>query len=732
MPENGLDRSKHFALALLVLLPVIFNAITLYPELSLPVPSLNDDAVHYLLIQRASEALAHGENLFDHWLPELEFGFPFFFYYQHAPHLFVVALHRALFQQLDLLTVFNLGRYLLLVGFPLTVYWSMRRLEFTAVAAAAGAAGASLLSSNHRYGFEFDSYVWRGLGVYTQIWAMHLYFIVLANLYRVIDRGRGYFAAVLSCSLLGLSHLLYSYMIAITTAVLALHGVDRANWRARAARLAIVGGLTAVVCAYMWLPYLTQSAFFGWSPYLQRWKYDSFGAGEILKWLANGDLLDYDRLPVLTVLLALGIAAALARRHRPARLALTIFTVWLLLYFGRATWGRLANILPLHDGLLMHRFIGSLDAAAILLIGLGGEWLYHNFEFLMLSFKLKTQPFESLRVDPEQGRTGQNSKFNICSVVAVALLAVFLIPALRERQKFYALNQEWIERTRAAVAADTDGQALIAAVKAMPAGRVYAGLRANWGKDLAFGDLHFYDLLTFNRVAAVSPPYSGLSLNADLIWHFDDRNAAHYNLFNVRYVVAPRGWPAAEFLKPAKQTLRYTLYRAETTGYADFVTVAERRSPVSQTALFFGNRDWFQGTGPAEKRDIRYDYPRLRGATASAAASEVRAGCAAGKIVERSIAAGRIELDAECSGASTVAIKVTYHPNWTVAVDGGETPIFMVSPSFIGFDLPPGSHRIVAEYRASPLKLPLLVLGLCALAAAFAFRRRLENLLPAS
>jgi hypothetical protein len=710
LPENGLDRSKNFALALLVLLPVVFNAIYLYPELSLPVPSLNDDAVHYLLIQRASEALARGENLFDHWLAELELGFPFFFYYQHAPHLFVVALHRALFQQLDLLTVFNLVRYLLLVGFPLTVYWSMRRLEFTAVAAAAGAAGASLLSSNHRYGFEFDSYLWRGLGVYTQLWAMHLYFIVLANLYRVIERGRGYFAAVLSCSLLGLSHLLYSYMIAITTAVLALYGVDRANWRARAARLAIVGGLTAGVCAYMWLPYLAQSAFFGWSPYLQRWKYDSFGAGDVLKWLANGDLLDYDRLPALTVLLALGIAAALTRRHRPARLALAMFTVWLLLYFGRPTWGRLANLLPLHDGLLMHRFIGGLDAAAILLIGLGGEWLYKNFE--LLAAKLKTQ----------------NSTLNVSAIAAVALLAVFLIPALRERHKFYSLNREWIERTRTAIAADADGRAVIAAVKEMPPGRVYAGLRANWGKELAFGDLHFYDLLTFNRLAAVSPPYSGLSLNSDLIWHFDDRNAAHYNLFDVKYVIAPRGWPAAEFLKPVKQTPRYTLYRAETSGYADFVTVAERRSPVSQSALFFANRDWFQGTGPAEKRDIRYDYPRARGATAASAASENRAGCAAGKIVERGVTAGRIELDAECASAATVAIKITYHPNWRVAVDERETPIFMVSPSFIGFDLPPGPHRIVAEYRASPLKLPLLLLGLCALAAAFTFRRRLENL----
>ena len=708
MPENGSARWQNWPLAFLVLVPIVFNAIVLLPEIALPVPSLNDDAVHYLLIQRASEALAHGENVFDHWLPDLELGFPFFFYYQHLPHLFVVALHRALFQQVDLLTLFNVVRYLLLVGFPLTVYWSMRRLEFSAVAAAAGAAAASLFSSNHRYGFEYDSYVWRGLGVYTQLWAMHLYFIVLANLQRVIARGRGTFAAVLSCSLLGLAHLLYSYMLALTALTLLLYGISRANWRARVARLALVGGLTAVVCSYMWLPYVAHSAFFGWSPYLQSWKYDSFGAGEIVKWLANGDLLDYDRLPVLTVLLALGLAAALQRRDPPARLALALFFVWLFLYFGRPTWGRLLNILPLHDGLLLHRFIGSLDVAAILLIGVGGEWFYKNVEFLIFNFKFKTQ----------------NSKFITQSVLAVALLVVFLVPALRERRQFYSLNKQWIERTRDALAADADGRAIIAAVKALPPGRVYAGLRANWGKDLTFGDLHFYDLLTFNRLAAVSPPYSDMSLNADMIWHFDDRSAAHYDLFNVKYVVAPRGWPAAEFLKPVKQTPRYTLYRADGTGYADFVTVAGRRSPASQTALFLLNLDWFQGSGPAQKRAVRYDYPAARGA---APMNDNRAACAGGKITERSVLSGRIDFDAECATAATVAIKTTFHPNWRVTVDGSETPIFMLSPSFIGLELPAGSHRITAEYRGSPIKPPLLILGACALAALFVFRRRLDQ-----
>src|SRR5574337_159715 len=207
-------------LLILALIPSAFNAIALLPELRLDVPSLNDDAFHYLMIQRASEALANGENPFDHWGPELDLGFPQFFYYQHLPHLAVVCLHRLLLKQVDLFTIFNLVRYLLLIGFPLTVYWSMRRLGFSVVAGAVAAAAATLLSSNNRTGFEYDSYVWRGFGLYTQLWAMHLFFITLACLHRVLTRGAGYAAAVVAGSSLVLAHLIYGYMMALMTLVL--------------------------------------------------------------------------------------------------------------------------------------------------------------------------------------------------------------------------------------------------------------------------------------------------------------------------------------------------------------------------------------------------------------------------------------------------------------------------------------------------------------------------------
>ena len=464
---------------LLVLIPTGYNVIALLPELLLPIPSLNDDAHHYLYVQRASEALAGGENPIDHWVPEVEFGFPQFFYYQHLPHLAVVLLHRLLLKQMDLLTLFNLVRYLLLVGFPLTVYWSMRRLGFSVAAGAVAAAASTLFSSNHGYGFEYGSYIWRGFGMYTQLWAMHLSFITLACLRRVLERGTGYVAAVVASSALALSHLVYTFMMAPAALILFLVGLNRANARPRVARLAVTSALAAVVTAYLWLPFLPFKAYLNASPYLPRWRYDSFGARDILTWLVNGDVLDFGRLPVLTLLLALGVASAIVARTGPARLALALISLMLALYFGRPTWGRLVDLLPMHEGLPFHRFIGGVHLAAILLVGLGGEWIRRQLTWL-----------------PDRWR----------AVVAGLVVLGLMVPALWERRGHYAPNAQWMERTKKALDADKDARTILSALKELPPGRAYAGLRDNWGKTMSFGDLRFFNLLTFHRIVAVSPP----------------------------------------------------------------------------------------------------------------------------------------------------------------------------------------------------------------------------------
>jgi hypothetical protein len=677
------------------------NAVALAPEVLYPVPNVNDGALHLAFVRRAADAWSRGENVIDFWLPQIELGVPQFLVYQHLPHLTVVLLGRLTGGAVDLRTLFDLVRYALLLTFPLAVFWSMRTMGFTSVASAIAAAASSLLSTNRGYGFEYDSYVWRGFGVFTQLFAMHLSFIALATLHRVAHRGTGIVAAALACTALALSHLLYAYMFAITAFALLLFGLTRANVAARIGRFAAVGAIAAAVSSYMWLPFFMNAAYVNATPYLQPEKYDSYGAGPILSWLFTGGLFDHGRLPVLTLLLAAGVISSVVTRARLQVLALRLFALWLVLFFGRPTLGPLIDLLPLHDGLLLHRFIGGVDNFAILLIGIGGAWLW------------------------ELARAASSPR-RLVAVGAATLL--LLAPALVHRWGYYAQNADWMRRTQAAIAADADARTVFAEVERQPPGRVYVGLRANWGETLDFGipfnSVRFYNLVLDRDLDALAPPNESLSLNADLLWEFNDRDLSHYRLFNVDYVIAPRTVTLPPELRALTTTSKYVLYAAPGRGYAEYAAVADSDVVSTKVELFAQELAWLRRGEAARWAFTRYEYPAASASVTPASIPD----CPAGRISYERVQPARFEVLARCESASAMVLKVTYHPNWRVTVDGVETRTFMVSPSLLAFALPAGEHFIVAEYRSAPIKAPLLALGGLVLAAsvAAAYRRPLQ------
>lgn len=677
------------------------NAVALVPEIAIPVPNVNDGAQHIAFVRRAADAWSRGENLVDHWVPQFELGVPQFLDYQHLPHVAVVVLGRLTGDAVDLRTLFDLVRYALLLGFPLTVFWSMRTMGFTSVASAIGASASSLLSADHRYGFEYDSYVWRGFGVFTQLFAMHLSFIALATLHRVANKGSGIVPAALACTALALSHLLYAYMLAITAVVLLLIGASRADFAPRLGRFALVGAITAAATSYMWLPFLMHSAYVNVTPYLDPQKYDSFGAGPILSWLVTGELLDHGRLPMLTLLLGVGVIASIVTRARLALLALGLFALWLVLYFGRPTLGPLVDLLPLSDGLFLHRLVGGVDIFAILLIGIGGAWLW-----------------EIARASASRAR-----------LVAVGAASLLLFaPALAERWSYYAQNAAWMRDTQAALDADADARTILAALGAQPQGRVYAGLRSNWGEKVDFGipfkSVRFYHLLGHNGLDAVAPPNQSLSLNADLLWEFNDQDLSHYRLFNVDYVIAPRTVTFPPELRVLTTTSKYALYAAPGRGYGEYAHVARSEPAASQADLFTRELAWLRSGDAARWAFIRFEYKGQGPTNVPLPISD----CVGGQIAYERVQPARLEILARCGTASAMVIKVTYHPNWRVTVDGTEASTFMASPSYLGFALRPGEHFIVAEYRSTPMKTPLLALGGFVLTASVltSFRRPLQ------
>jgi len=660
------------------------NAVALVPEVAIPVPNVNDGAQHIAFVRRAADAWSRGENLIDHWVPQFELGVPQFLDYQHLPHVAVVVLGRLTGDAVDPRTLFDIVRYALLLSFPLTVFASMRTMGFTSTASAIGAAASSLLSADHRYGFEYDSYVWRGFGVFTQLFAMHLSFIALATLHRVANKGSGVVPAAFACTALALSHLLYAYMLVITAMVLLLFGASRATLAPRLGRFAVAGAITAVATSYMSVPFFMHSAYVNVTPYLDPQKYDSYGAGPILSWLVTGDLLDHGRLPMLTLLLAMGLIGAIVTRTRLALLALGLFALWLVLYFGRPTLGPLVDLLPLSDGLFLHRLVGGVDIFAILLMGVGGAWLWDIAR-------------------------ASSSRARLVAVGAASLL--LFAPALAERWSYYAQNAVWMRDTQAALDADSDARTVLAALGRQPHGRVYAGLRSNWGDRVDFGirfkSVRFYHLLGHNGLDAVAPPNQSLSLNADLLWEFNDQDLSHYRLFNVDYVIGPATMTFPPELRVLTATSTYVLYAAPGRGYAEYAAIARSEPTSSQADLFTRELAWLRSGDAARWAFIRFEYPRGGKTDVPVPISD----CRGGQIAYERVQPARFEVVARCDSASAMVMKVTYHPNWRVTVDGTEVPTFMASPSYVAFALPAGEHFIVAEYRSTPIKAPLLALG---------------------
>ena len=682
-----------------VLAPVLFNAIWLAPEFRTVAPSPNDSALHLLMVHAASDALRASDNVLDFWIPQFELGFPQFLYYQNLPHLAVVAVHRLLLQTVELDTIFHVAQYVLLVAFPLTVAWSMRRMGFSAVATAVGAASSSLLSANLRFGFEYNSYIWRGLGLYTQLWGMHLSFVALASLTATVNDGRGYVRTALTLALLALSHLVFAYMMAVTSVLVVVVGVTPRQLPARLVRLGVVGAIACGIASYMVWPFLQSSRLYLNS--LPELGAASQRVGDAVVLAMAGDLLDYGRLPVLTALAGIGVLAACVRRGPIRLLALGGFIMWLVLYLGRPSFGALGDLLPSHAGFISARFIGAVGLFAIPMIGLGGEAIWDA-----------------------TGRVRRISA-RLHKVIATMALLLLLTPAAIERARTYTLSQRTMLETQAALASDADLTTVMATLDGR-SGRIFAGPRTGWANVMRIGPkLTVTDVVNAHRLLAIGSPLQGLALNSALLLRFRDGDAGLYDAFDVRTVVTPTAATVPPFFQPLVRTDRYAVWQVQTTGVAHYVEITDRRSAQNQGELYAGASDWFVSAAPGAHQVTRWDYAQ---SSATAAPFTPIPRCPnGGRTLEEHVGSQRISLVVECASAGALALKISYHPNWRVQLDGTDVPTYMVSPGFIGIDVPAGRHRLDATYSPTRSKIPLLVFGLLLLGMAVGWRLRLDQ-----
>jgi hypothetical protein len=308
------------------------------------------------------------------------------------------------------------------------------------------------------------------------------------------------------------------------------------------------------------------------------------------------------------------------------------------------------------------------------------------------------------------------------------LTVLLLFPLYRERAEYLALGNMWKRETEIAFREDGGSiEALLSALEERTPGRIYAGRAANWGDEYRIGAVPVYALLSANQFDSPGHLYHALSLNADIEGYLDESRPATFNLFNLRYVVAPEGQSVPVFARHQASYGTHWLYRVDTTGYFDL---------VDSDLILYGEREaWFEAavswlqTDLVEAKQhpaIRFGSPPMGEVAALPldAAPALLTGLSlpqrgpCGQISGEQIAGNRYTTTFEAERSCWLIFKTTYHPGWQVTLDGRPVEPEMLMPSFVGLPVGPGRHLAEFHYRPGPLRLWLSIAGLGVLCIA--------------
>jgi Gpi18-like mannosyltransferase len=676
----------------LVGLTCVFGLVILRGETS-PAPNLNDSAFHLQMVRWADGQIGEGRVPLDGWYPYLSLGSAQFHHYQSLPHTLTAYAARATGASDE--HTFLWLQYLLLALWPIAVYCGARLLGWGRWTAAAAAAVSPLLVSAPGYGYEHGSYTWRGYGVYSQLWAMWLLPLAWGLTWRAVTHGRRYAAGAAALALTIACHFITGYLALLTVGVWVL--VAWGSFRRRVGRAALVAGGSLLVASWVLVPLIGDTKWTSRSQYYEGTFFnDSYGARKVLGWLFTGRIFDDGRFPIVTLLFYVGMILCIARARRDprARALLGAFTLSLLLFFGRPTLGPVLDVLPGFGDVQIHRFIMGVHLAGIFLAGVGLAWC------------VSTAYRAARRLAPQRYATATGT-------AAVVLGIGLLAPAWTERASYDRHGAELIRVQRASDA--TDGRKLdrlVAMVKARGDGRVYAGLRANWGRDFKAGYTPVYAWLADRDVDAIGFTFRTIaSLSTDVEAAFDETNPSQYEMFNVRYLILPAERKPSVLARLLAGSGRYRLWEVKTTGYFQVVHLA-RAVPANRTNLEPATRTFRESNLASRDTYLGVNFAG-RGGHAPTFATATPPNRPPGSVVRQSevlrngVALATVKADRR----AVVLLKVSYDPRWTATVDGRQAKPTMVAPSLLGVEVGKGKHLVWFRYRPYDGYRLLLVLG---------------------
>jgi hypothetical protein len=674
-------------------LALVVNAILLWPEIRIERVPVNDLSFHIAASQRLANSLVTGDSFLDPWMSQWALGYPLWHFYQPIPHM-VAGLWLTITSHFASAPAsFALLNYLLLAAVPASTYIGARLFGLEPMAA--GFASILIISVSEigdlsRYGLSYGAYVRRGSGLFTQLMSYNLLMPALGLANYSLNTGKRRILAACMVAATALSHVVFGYAAILSIAIMALVGPrgDRSRRVVRAASILIPA---IILLAWFVVPMLLASGEANRCRWDDVWKFDSWGAANIFNALFDGHFFDYGRIPVMTLLLAAASIFALYRWKRPMpRRLLVLSALWLVIFFGRTTWGYFMLAIGLPDMFHVSRF----------------ESVFELFAVLLMAWALAKMVSAAWRA----GYAGK--------VLAGVALSAIAIVIFVERASYLKLNNIWGEESLAEIAREgPDLDASLPDIRTIlreRPGRVWSGPTGRWAINFKIAGSQPYSFLSLAGFDELSFLYHSLSWGSDVMAELDERDPYQVRLFAMRAALAPVTQPMPSFYKRRAVHGQLAVYEASPEGYFGLVDIGARYDGPLTNVL---NRDWGWMQNPAVRDGAMVALGGdLKGVPQwkmfqALPPLDPRFSTLRGEVISESKKGETYSARLAVLRPCYALLKITYFPGQRATVDGRPAPIFRVYPDFCAIPVGPGEHRVEVRYRPGPIKPILLVFG---------------------
>lgn len=778
--------------------------------------------------------------LVDHWVPNWAQGYNLPYYYSHIPQIAIVSTWRfiSLFtSHISLFSYYHWIIYLLLCLFPIPVFFAFRTIKAPWLVAGIAAVLATHLSTDGLYGLDPPSFLWRGYGLSSQLFAMIWFPMAIAYAYRYfgskestityeirnalgplgeglsfiqhimpmqkaksaagekglqrhqaeiqkhynsetsLETRRIFWKAVIFMVLTIAGHLGIGIMALMSAGFLSISAPLTAFLLRlpledivallinKITRLTLLAGSSIFFLSYWIIFSFTGTNYHNFSFWDPIWKFNSYGWHEIISYLFNGDLFDFGRFPVFTGLVLTGLFITFLHttntspdedlrstnndvgtndkenhksniiNHKSYSLTpfAYLFIFWLIFFFGRTTWKGLIDLIPGMKEVHLSRFIVGLHMAGIFLAPLGVGWIIDRISGW-------TKGFLSRKLLPEK-ETSDIPIFTILNI-SIALTITYIVarPIYAQTIVYNELNERLIRQANENyLRLEQSVNGLFSKLRSLPPGRIFAGRGGGYGKSFEVAETPmFMHLSTYGLQTVLWLPETW-SPNSDTEQYFSEDVESNYDLYNIRYVVAPPTVTPKSFWTLIAEDPFWKLYETTATGY---ISTATKPAVISTSKFNYINivHQWIQSANHEKKLfpELRFTDTIEPTMPAFRMIDEVTYGLRdgsehnlfaepptygetnhdAGVITGSQSSYGdmiykaRVQVGKECKGCIAI-LKHSDHPNWRVTINGRSVDRFTVFPFFVGTALPgEGTYDIEYRYQPNTLKIVLLVMAL--------------------